>query len=317
MHVDRGARRAVELRHLETRGDAGVGQPAAAAARGGADADAPAGRQARAEGEKARRDVDHLVDVVALRSRRSARTSRGRRRAAPASAAGVRGAPRGCRPPIARSCRRSAACRRASALAATRSKVRDVLHVLEQQQEDVGLAFVEHVVDEVEASRGRPRCRSSRCSGTTDRFGRPRSKNAKPMPPLCEITATWPRRSRLRRNERRRARFHHRAEGRAQRRRRVGEAFGVRPAHRHVVALGDGADLVLQARGPPRPAPRRSRSSGWCAARMPALPQRSSSCGTNFAGMMRTARSAGSGSVVDRSDTPCRPCTSASLRLTG
>jgi hypothetical protein len=48
------------------------------------------------------------------------------------------------------------------------------------------------------------------------------------------------------RQERDRACFHHRAEGRAQRRRGVGEAFCVRTAHRHVVAPGDGADFVLQ-----------------------------------------------------------------------
>ena len=99
-----------------------------------------------------------------------------------------------------------------------------------------------------------------------------------------------------------RACFHHRAEGRAQRRRRVGEAFRVRTAHRHVVALGDGADSSCRRERRRRRAPRRSPSSGWSPARMPAAPQRSSSSGTNFAGMISTARSAGAGSVGDRAE---------------
>ena len=66
MHVDSSARRRVELRHGQSHRGAGVRQPGAAAAGGGADADAVAGRQARAEGEKTRRDVEHLVEIVAL-----------------------------------------------------------------------------------------------------------------------------------------------------------------------------------------------------------------------------------------------------------
>ena len=66
------------------------------------------------------------------------------------------------------------------------------------------------------------------------------------MPPLCAMTASWPR-GRPRRQQRPLARLHGRAEGGAQRRRRVGEALGVGTHHGHVVAPGDGADLGLHA----------------------------------------------------------------------
>ena len=76
---------------------------------------------------------------------------------------------------------------------------------------------------------------------------RARSKNANPSPPLCEITDTWPLPS---------GRFGSSGPAvisiaglkrRAERGGDIGKAFGIGPAHRHVVALRGGADRRLHA----------------------------------------------------------------------
>ena len=88
------------------------------------------------------------------------------------------------------------------------------------------------------------------------------SKNAKPRPPLCEITETWPR-----------ARSARGSSGTSLLSiagLKVGQSAAailakpsrVRPAHRHVVALRDRADLAPACAGRPRPAPRQSRTRG-------------------------------------------------------
>ena len=67
------------------------------------------------------------------------------------------------------------------------------------------------------------------------------------MPPLWRDDGDLAARA-ARRQQRPVARLHGRAEGGAERGRRIGEAFAVGAHHRHVVALGDGADLGLHAR---------------------------------------------------------------------
>ena len=66
IHVDPGARRIIEQRHVEAGERAGIRHPGAAAAGGRRDRDAVAGRQALAHGDERRRDIDHLVEIVAL-----------------------------------------------------------------------------------------------------------------------------------------------------------------------------------------------------------------------------------------------------------
>jgi hypothetical protein len=119
------------------------------------------------------------------------------------------------------------------------------------------------------------------------------------MPPLCEITATCPR-----------VRF-------------AGGSSGTSPASIAGLKVGASAAAVLVKPSPFGPLTAMSylRAIAWTwrcssgpvsprssakpddrmiAALMPALPQFSSSCGTNFAGMIMAARSVGGRSAIDR-----------------
>jgi hypothetical protein len=122
---------------------------------------------------------------------------------------------------------------------------RGILHVLEQQQEDVGLALVQHVIDEIERleagfiAGGHHVAEREVLRPAVIEQGKAHAAALRDHRDLAARAAVL-------RNERRGACFHHRREGRAQGRRRVGEAFRVGAGHRHVVAGGNGADLVLQ-----------------------------------------------------------------------
>ena len=134
------------------------------------------------------------------------------------------------------------------------------LHVFEQQQKDVGLAFVEHVVeqvgrfergfvaggDDVAERRDCARARGRRRQSRGRRFAR------SPTPGRCRAGAPA---------ERAGAHVHRRAEGRAERGGDIGEAFGVGPAHRHVVARARSRGSPPACARPLRPAPRQSRST--------------------------------------------------------
>ena len=233
----------------------------AAAARGRADADAPAGRQlaCRRPGTPAR--CRPSPRDRGPRSRRSRATGRGSRVAS-----------RPARPYATRAARAPASdlpilltisgLPARSAFSATRRKVRDVLDVLDQHQKGVGLAVVEHVLDEVE------RLEAGFVAGRDD---------------VVERQAPSAGRDRRRRSPCRRSARSPRP-GRAGGRRRTAAASS--PAS--ITGLKVGQQRAPQcwrslpssarsppcrsarrwrgprpaARGPPRPAPRRSPSSG-------------------------------------------------------
>ena len=125
-------------------------------------------------------------------------------------------------------------------------KSRDVLDVLDQHQDHVGLAFIDDVFGKI------ARREAGFIAGGHDvaerQILRPpvieeRKAHAAALRDHGDLPA-----STIRRQQRHVAGVHRGAEGWAQRGGRVGEALAVRAAHRHVVFPGDGLNLFLQRR---------------------------------------------------------------------
>ena len=156
-----------------------------------------------------------------------------------------------------------------SAFSAARDEGRGRLHVLKQQQEDVGPAFVDQIIEHVaDFERGFVAGRDDMAE-LQYCAARARSKKAKPRPPLCEMTETWPLPSARVRRERPGFLVQRRAEGRAQAGGDIGEAFRVRPADGHVVAARDRA-ICACMRAPASPGSSAKPEERMTAALMPA-----------------------------------------------
>ncbi len=230
-------------RHLEARRHAGVRHPAAAAARRGADADAPARRQALAEAQEACRNVDHLADVAALDQAVALE-----HRPVGGGRAGERGGVRGGG---ARARIRLADLVDDDGLAGLQRLLGHApeglraLDVLQQHQQGVGLALLEDPVGEIE------RLQARLVAGGDDvahreLLGAGVVEEGKADAAALADDGELPARG-AHGQQRPVGGFRGRAEGRAQGGGRIGEALRVGPHHRHVVALGDGADLALHA----------------------------------------------------------------------
>ena len=121
-----------------------------------------------------------------------------------------------------------------------------VLHVLQQHQDGAGLALVENKVGEVERlqagliARGHDVAEGQLLGAPVVEEGEADAAALRDHRHLPALGTPWQQRP-LRR-------LHGGTEGRAQRRRGVGEAFRVWPHHGHAVAPRDGPHLILQAR---------------------------------------------------------------------
>src|SRR5262245_61950535 len=245
VHVDRFARGVVENRHFQSRRCARVRHPNAGATRRGADADAVACRQAVAAGQEANRKVDHFIELVCLDQPIKLEHS----------AIGGLGAGERCG---VRSNRTRAWLRLtdladddrlagAKRLFGHAPEFLRRLHILEEQQENISLTFVEHVVDEVEDLERRlitgcddvTECKIARSRTVEKRKAQAAALGNDRHLAFAERARWFDRTSIL---------VHCRAEGRAEGSRDIGEAFGIWAAHGHVIAARNRSDFVLHAR---------------------------------------------------------------------
>ena len=301
MHVDLGARRRVELRHFQAGAHAGIRHPHAGAARRGADAHALAGRQLVAAGEKAGGEIDHLVEIVAfddavmLEDRAIGGVRTGERR-------GVRGDRAPSRLGLADlgDDQRLAGAQR---LVGDAAEFLRRLDVFEQQQEDVGLAFVEHEIDDVGGFERRLVAGGDDVAEGEIAFARA-VEEGKAEPAALRDHRHLAAASGSVRQQRTGAHIHRRARrsGRAPRRYwRSLRCLGPSPPCRSASAM---ARIAPACAAPASPGSSAKPELRITAALTPARPQRSSSSGMNSAGMMRMARSAGSADRR-RLDRPC------------
>ena len=249
MHVDGLARRSVEHRHLEAGAHAGVRHPHAGAARRGANAHALAGRQLVAAGEEAGREIDHLVEIVALDHAVMLED-----RAIGGVRAGERGGVRGDGAAAGLGLADLGDDQRLAGrqgLVGGAAEFRRRLDVFEQQQEDVGLAFVEHVVEEVGGFE------HGLVAGGDDvaerQIAPARAVEERKAEPAALRNHRHLAAERPLRRERAGAHVHRRAEGRAERGGDIGEAFRIGPAHRHVVARARWRAIASCMRWPASP----------------------------------------------------------------
>ena len=243
MHVDGRARLRIELGHLEPGAHAGVRHIDAGAARRGADAHALAGRQFVFAGQKAGGDVEHLVEIAAfdnamvLEDGAIGRVRAGKRR-------GVRGDGAPSRLGLSDLGDDQRLAGRQGFLGDA-AEFRRRFDVLEQQQEDVGLAFVEHEVDEVggfEKSLVAGRDDVAEGEIAPARAVEKRKAQTAALRDHRDLAA-----KRMLRQQRARACIHRRTEGRAEAGGDVGKALGIGSGDGHVVTRRGGAQRRLHA----------------------------------------------------------------------
>jgi hypothetical protein len=244
MNVDGRAGLMVKHWHVEPGGGAGVGHPYAAAAGRRADADAISRRHAVTAGEEAGRHVDHLVEVAAFDQ-------------SVALEYGAVGGLRACECRGVRSHRTAAGRGLADLmndqrLAGLERFFRHAgeffrrLHGFEQQQKDVGVALIEHVIDEVGSLEGR--FIAGRHNVAEVEIARARAvEESETEAPALRDHRHLDAAEAVYRLQRSGVIVHRRAESGAKRGCNIGEALGVRTADRHFVTPGGGGDLALQA----------------------------------------------------------------------
>ena len=193
--------------------------------------------------EEADREIDHLVEVapfddaVMLKDRAIGGVRAGER-------GGVRGDGAASRFGLADLGDDQRLAQR-QGLVGGAAEFRRRLDVFEQQQKHVGLAFVEHEVEEVGGFENRFIAGADNVAEleiAPTRAVEERKAQAAALRNHRYLAAERPFR-----RERADACVHRRAEGRAERGGDIGEAFRIGPAHRHVVARRGGAHRFLHA----------------------------------------------------------------------